>query len=179
MVQRYCGKCGNAVQPEDLHCLKCGSPLGLKNGGVELTEPVMPIEQKSSFSPPPVSSSQQQGADDGELIPKPKDEGEKGTRGTPFKTGLLVGGVSGFTFIFINFIFLLGPDLMRCIGLPAAIGAAGTGAGKLGNQFARKKDLALPSGIGEGVGGVIGGLIGLFIIAILLLTGGMAVMRNP
>ena len=70
MVQSYCGNCGNAVQPEDLYCVKCGSPLGLKNGGVEHTEPVMPIEEKSSFSPPPVSRSQQQGANDGELISK-------------------------------------------------------------------------------------------------------------
>lgn len=59
MAQRYCEKCGNAVQPKDLYCVKCGSRLGSKNIEVEHTESVMPVEKKSSHSPPPVSPNQQ------------------------------------------------------------------------------------------------------------------------
>ncbi|MCC6972221.1 MAG: zinc ribbon domain-containing protein [Phycisphaerales bacterium] len=42
MTQRYCKKCGNAIQPKDLYCVKCGSPLDSKNVEVEHTESVLP-----------------------------------------------------------------------------------------------------------------------------------------
>jgi hypothetical protein len=185
MAQSYCGNCGNAVQPEDLYCVKCGSPLGSKNVVVEHTGSVMPLEEKSSNSPPPVSPDPQQAVSNEQQFPKPVVGGEKGTKGTPFKTGFLIGGVSGFTFMFIMGIVTIPTALeidhnssLTCIVFLAAIGVA-YGAGQLGKQYAKTKDLAPPSTIGEGVGGVIGGLIGAVIFSIILAIVILAVIRNP
>jgi len=174
MAQSYCGKCGNAVQPKDLYCVKCGSPLSSENVEVEHNESVMPVEKKSSSSPRPVSPNQQPAVSKAQQFPEPKVEDEKGTKGTPFKTGFLIGGVSGFTFMFIMGIVTIPTALeinhnssLTCIVFLAAIGVA-YGAGQLGKQFAKTKGLVPPSIIGEGVGSVIGGLIGAVIFSIIL-----------
>jgi len=185
MALSYCGNCGNAVQPEDLFCVKCGSPLGSKIVVAEPTGSVVPVGKESSSSPPPVSPDQQPAVSNEQQLSKPKLEGEKGTKGTPFKTGFLIGGISGFTFMFIMGIVTI-PTLLEidhnsgstCIVFLAAIGVA-YGAGQLGKQFAKTKGLAPPSGIGEGVGSVIGGLIGAVIFSIILAIVILAVIRNP
>jgi hypothetical protein len=185
MAQSYCGNCGNAVQPEDLLCVKCGSPLGSKNVVVEPTGSVMPVEEKNSYSPPPVSPDQQQAVSNEQQFPKPKVEGEKGTKGTPFKTGFMIGGISGFTFMFIIGIVTLPTALgmdhnssLTCMVFLVAIGLA-YGAGQWGKQFAKTKGLAPPSFIGEGVGSIIGGLIGAVIFSIIMAVVILAAFRNP
>ena len=150
MVQSYCGNCGNAVQPEDLYCVKCGS-LRLEKCCSRTYRVRMPVEEMSSFPSPPVSPDQQQAVSNEQQFLKPKVEGDRGIKGTPFKTGFLIGGVSGFTFMFIMGIVTLPTALeidhnssLTCIVFLAAIGVA-YGAGKLGKQFAKTKGLAPPS----------------------------------
>jgi len=60
MAQKYCGKCGNPVQPKDLFCVKCGSPLGSKNVVADHNESATPVQKQSSKSIPPISPEQQQ-----------------------------------------------------------------------------------------------------------------------
>ena len=55
MAQDYCEKCGNAVQPKDLYCVKCGSRLGSK-----ISASATPVQKQSSNSIPPISPEQQQ-----------------------------------------------------------------------------------------------------------------------
>jgi len=55
MAQNYCEKCGNAVQPKDLYCVKCGSRLGSK-----ISASATPVQKQSSNSIPPISPEQQQ-----------------------------------------------------------------------------------------------------------------------
>jgi hypothetical protein len=60
MTQKYCGKCGHSVQPKDLFCVKCGSPLGGKNVLADHNESATPVQRGSSKSIPPISPEQQQ-----------------------------------------------------------------------------------------------------------------------
>jgi hypothetical protein len=60
MTQKYCGKCGNPVQPKDLFCVKCGSPLGSKNIVADHNESPTPEQKQSLKSIPPMSPEQPQ-----------------------------------------------------------------------------------------------------------------------
>ena len=42
MSETYCGNCGNAVQPNDRFCQKCGAPLELKTATTENPQPIRP-----------------------------------------------------------------------------------------------------------------------------------------
>jgi hypothetical protein len=59
MTQSYCGKCGYAVQSDDLFCRKCGSPTNSEIVAKEDTKPRMPIPKQDSQLIPQVSPDQQ------------------------------------------------------------------------------------------------------------------------
>lgn len=59
MTQSYCGKCGNAVQSDDLFCRKCGSPLNSETVAKEDTKPRISIPKQDSQLIPPASPDQQ------------------------------------------------------------------------------------------------------------------------
>ena len=187
MTEMYCEKCGNAVQPKDRFCRKCGSPLGSKNVVVEHAKPETPVKKRSSQSPPPVSPDLQQAGNDEQQFLKSQIETEKreNIKGTPFKTGLLIGGAKGFAFMFvvgaITIPILLGTGhstSFTCIMFLLAVGAA-YGAGQWANHFAKAKGLAPSSVVGEGIGGVIGGLIGAVIFSIIMVSAALSIFRNP
>ena len=176
MPDNYCKNCGNAVQPKDLYCRKCGSQLGSKIGVAEHTKSTTPIQKRSSQSTPPVSPDQQKTVNDGQQFLKPQiEKGERESiKGTPFKTGLLIGGARVFAFMFVvgaititNMLRTGQNTSFTCIMFLLAVGAA-YGAGQWAKHFAKAKGLAPPSVVDEVIGVVIGGLIGAFIFSIII-----------
>ncbi|HLO32173.1 MAG TPA: zinc ribbon domain-containing protein [Anaerolineales bacterium] len=176
MSESYCGKCGNAVQPKDRFCRKCGASLGTPTIAAKPAKSAAPVQELSSQSTPLAPAAQQQTVDDRQQLPAPQMEGGEKRKGTPFTTGLLIGGASGFALMFIAGVMTI-PTMLglpqnstfSCIVFLLAIGAA-YGAGQWGKHFAKAKGLAQPSAIGQGTGGVLGGLIGAIAFSIIMVT---------
>jgi hypothetical protein len=186
MTQDHCEKCGSVIQPNDRFCRKCGSRLVRVTVEADRPEPKAPAQEQSLPAALPAASSQHQPDRDGQELLKPPREGTEslGKRGTPFRTGLLLGSAKGFAFMFvagtITIPTMLGAaqnSTYGCVMFLLAVGAA-YGAGQWAKHFARSKGLAPSSVIGEGVGAVIGGLLGAVLFSIIIVFMIMAMLQN-
>jgi len=96
-------------------------------------------------------------------------------KGSPFLTGLLVGGLPTFVFMFIGSIIALPTALniphdvsvFPCLMLFIAIGAA-YGTSKWVKSFAVRRNLVPASTLASGIGGIVGGFAGTMVIVIFI-----------
>ncbi|MFH2038023.1 MAG: hypothetical protein ABIJ65_01175 [Chloroflexota bacterium] len=95
--------------------------------------------------------------------------------GSPFQTGLLVGGLPTFVFMFIGGIlaiptalgFPLNVSVFPCLMLFIAIGAA-YATSKWVKSYAVRRNLAPASTLASGIGGIVGGFAGTMVIVIFI-----------
>jgi hypothetical protein len=105
---------------------------------------------------------------------EPVTQDEK-QRGSPFQTGLLVGGLPTFVFMFIGGIIAIpnalgiphDVSIFPCIMLFIAIGAA-YGTSKWVKSYAVRRNLVPSTTLASGIGGIVGGFAGTMVIAILI-----------
>ncbi|MFH2040452.1 MAG: hypothetical protein ABIJ65_13560 [Chloroflexota bacterium] len=96
-------------------------------------------------------------------------------KGSPFLTGLLVGGLPTFVFMFIGGIIAIPTALeiphdvsfFPCLMLFIAIGAA-YGTSRWVKSYAVRRNLVPATTLASGIGGIVGGFAGTMVIVLMI-----------